>query len=220
MAKQPTAAWKNRIVGYGEESPDQLLANPLNFRTHPKNQQDTLAGVLSEVGVVQNVIVNKRTGFVVDGHLRISLAMREHQPTVPVTYVDLSEAEEALILATLDPIAAMATADRDKLDELLRDVSTGDAAVMQMLSDLAADNGIVPEFDAMEHWQGMPALEQEDQTPVKQILINFATETDVDRFARAVEQNVTMSTKSIWYPYVPNRKLVDIAYVADELDES
>lgn len=142
MAKQPTAAWRNRIVGYGEESPDQLLAHPLNFRTHPKNQQDTLAGVLSEVGVVQNVIVNKRTGFVVDGHLRISLAMREHQPTVPVTYVDLDPSEEALILATLDPISAMATADRDKLDELLRDVSTGDAAVMQMLSDLAEQNDL------------------------------------------------------------------------------
>lgn len=140
---KPSPAWKNRIVGYGEESPDQLLANPQNFRTHPKNQQDTLAGVLSEVGVVQNVIVNKRTGFVVDGHLRISLAMREQQPTVPVTYVDLSPAEESLILATLDPISAMATADRDKLDELLRDVSTGDAAVMQMLSDLAEEHGVV-----------------------------------------------------------------------------
>jgi len=175
MAK-PLPAWKNRIVGYGEESPDQLLANPANFRTHPRNQQDTLSGILSEVGVVQNVIVNKRTGYVVDGHLRISLAMREHQPTVPVTYVDLSEAEESLILATLDPISAMATADRDKLDELLRDVSTSDAAVMQMLSDLAEQEGVtefasdspeqvVTKDDAFDIWWpsdnewGIPSLD-------------------------------------------------------------
>jgi DNA modification methylase len=80
---------------------------------------------------------------VVDGHLRIALAMRQNQPTIPVTYVDLSAEEEALILATLDPISAMAGADRDKLDELLRDVSTSDAAVMAMLSDLAESAGVV-----------------------------------------------------------------------------
>jgi DNA modification methylase len=138
-----TTTWANRITRYGEEAPDQLLAHPLNFRTHPKHQQDALSGVLTDVGVVQNIIVNERTGHVVDGHLRISLAMRQNQPTVPVTYVDLSESEEALVLATLDPISALAGADRDKLDELLRDVSTGDAAVMQMLSDLAEDAGVI-----------------------------------------------------------------------------
>jgi len=141
MATQPT--WTNRIIRYGEEAPDQLLAHPLNFRVHPKAQQDTLAGVLNEVGVVQNIIVNERTGRLVDGHLRVTLAMRQNQPTVPVTYVDLSPEEEALILATLDPISAMANADADKLRELLDDVSTGDAAVMAMLSEMAEREGIV-----------------------------------------------------------------------------
>lgn len=137
-------AWKNRIVDYGEEAPDQLLANPKNFRLHPKHQQDALAGVLREVGVVQNVIVNQRTGFLLDGHLRVSLALRDGHAAVPVTYVDLSESEEALVLATLDPISAMAGTDAAKLDDLLRDVSTGDAHVQQMLDDLATAAGIVP----------------------------------------------------------------------------
>src|SRR5690606_4570024 len=56
--------WQNRIVGSGEEAPDQLLANPANWRIHPQAQQDALAGVLSEVGWVQQVIVNQRTGVV------------------------------------------------------------------------------------------------------------------------------------------------------------
>lgn len=134
--------WQNRITHYGEEAPDQLLANPRNFRTHPASQTDALAGVLSEVGVVQNVIVNARTGFVVDGHARIALALRTGQPTIPITYVDLSEDEEAVILATLDPLAAMAGTDAAKLDDLLREVSTGDAAVQAMLGELAEAAGI------------------------------------------------------------------------------
>src|ERR1700722_15600770 len=96
------AKWRNRIVGHGEEDPTQLLANPRNWRLHPKAQQDALAGVLEQVGWVQDVIVNKRTGFVVDGHARVALALSAGE-RVPVVYVDLSEQEEALIIATLDP---------------------------------------------------------------------------------------------------------------------
>jgi hypothetical protein len=129
--------WRNRITGTGEEAPDQLLANPRNWRIHPQHQQDALAGVLDEVGWVQQVIVNQRTGHLVDGHLRVSLAERRGESSVPVVYVDLSETEEAEILATLDPLAGLAVADNEKLSELLEDVSTADAAVMEMLGELA-----------------------------------------------------------------------------------
>lgn len=37
----PTA-FRNRIVGEGVEAPDQLLANPRNWRAHPKHQVDAL----------------------------------------------------------------------------------------------------------------------------------------------------------------------------------
>jgi ParB-like chromosome segregation protein Spo0J len=136
--------WQNRIVGHGEEDPAQLLANPRNFRIHPKTQQDAVAGVLEEVGWVQSVIVNRTTGHLIDGHLRVSIALRDDEPTIPVVYVDLSEAEEALILATLDPLAALAGTDREKLAELLAEVTTDSAALQQVLSDMAINSGSEP----------------------------------------------------------------------------
>ena len=155
------ADWRNRIAGSGEEPPDQLLANPRNFRRHPKHQQDALRGVLAEVGWVQDVIVNRTTGHLVDGHLRVELAMREGATTVPVKYVDLSETEEALVLATLDPLAALAVADAESLDALLREVSTGDAAVQAMLADLAEREGVVDLRAAEE-----PPYSSRTDTPV------------------------------------------------------
>ena len=139
--------WQNRIAGYGEEVPDQLLANPNNFRTHPGNQQDALLGVLEDVGVVQDVIVNRSTGFIVDGHLRLMLAMRTNQPTIPVKYVDLTPAEESLILASFDPISALAGIDAAKLTELLHEVSTTNTDVLTLLDGLATQAGIVPDFE-------------------------------------------------------------------------
>ena len=157
-AKSP---WRNRIVGYSEEVPDQLLANPSNWRIHPAAQQNALSGVLKEVGLVQNVVANRTTGHLVDGHLRVMLAMRENQPVVPVTWVELSEEEEHLILASLDPLAAMATADAGALDALLSSVQSGEAGVQAMLADLAAHSGLydagdTPHLDDLADEYGDP----------------------------------------------------------------
>ena len=55
-SQAPATPWRNRIVGSGEEAPDQLVANPANWRTHPPEQQRALAGALGEVGWVAQVI--------------------------------------------------------------------------------------------------------------------------------------------------------------------
>lgn len=135
--------WRDRIVGHGKEAPEKLLPNEKNWRLHPERQRRALAGVLSDVGWVQEVIVNRRTGRLVDGHLRVALAVERQEPEIPVLYVDLDEREEALILATLDPLAALADADPAKLEALLRQVSLEDPAVNEMLADLARNAGVV-----------------------------------------------------------------------------
>ena len=136
--KNPTDRWKSRIVGEGEEHPEQLLANPMNWRIHGKYQQETLQSVLDSVGWVQRVIVNKTTGHVVDGHLRVELAISNNEPVVPVLYVELSEAEEKLVLATLDPIAEMAGTDSEKLEALVKDMR-GDATLDRELTGELGD---------------------------------------------------------------------------------
>ncbi len=169
-AKSP---WRNRIVGYSEEEPDQLLANPSNWRIHPAAQQNALSGVLKEVGLVQNVVANRTTGHLVDGHLRVMLAMRENQPVVPVTWVELSEEEEHLILASLDPLAAMATADAGALDALLSSVQSGEEAVTAMLAGLAARSSI-PDPDTWgAAFDGLP---DEDRAPFQQMTFTLHDE--------------------------------------------
>ena len=119
------------------ERVDQLLANPANWRLHPYNQQQALAGAIDDIGFIRSVTVNWTTGCVLDGHLRVTLAARSGVDSLPVEYVELSEAEEAEALLTLDPIGAMAAADKTKLDELMRQVQSDDARVQQMIADLA-----------------------------------------------------------------------------------
>jgi ParB family chromosome partitioning protein len=157
--------WRNRIVGHGDESPGALMANPFNFRVHGKLQKSALKGSLESLGVIQTVTVNKSNGRIIDGHLRVATAIEQKQATIPVTYVELSEAEEAQALLSLDPIAAMAQTDSDNMDALLKMVETDNAEVMQYLEDLARENGITEGMDGFD-FGGLPS---EDRAPFRQV---------------------------------------------------
>lgn len=132
----PTNGWSNRIVGYeADVDPEQLLANPLNWREHPGMQRDALRGSLESVGWVDTVMVNNTTGHVVDGHARIEEAISKGS-RVPVLYVELTEDEERLVLATFDPIGAMAERSDERLRELLATISTNDSGLSALLDTL------------------------------------------------------------------------------------
>ena len=159
-----SSQWKNRIIGEGVEHPEHLLANPKNWRIHPKSQQDALTGMLSEVGWVQRVIVNKRTGFVVDGHMRVEVAISAGETEVPVLYVDLSEEEEAKVLATFDPISGMAAMDEEKFRELLSEVEFASKEARAAVEHAGADAGV---FSANETQP--PELASGDRAPFRQM---------------------------------------------------
>ena len=132
-----TAPWRNRITGSGTLKVAEALANPLNFRNHPPVQRAALAASLDTVGWVQQVVVNTTTGNMIDGHLRLTLAEQRGESELPCLFVELSQDEERLVLASLDPIAAMASADRDKLQELLASLQCEDEAVRGLLESIA-----------------------------------------------------------------------------------
>jgi DNA modification methylase len=134
--------WQNRIVETADMAVKELKANPKNWRKHPTVQQNALAGILDEVGWVQQVIWNRQTGHLIDGHLRVELAAKRKEKTVPVNVVDLSPEEEAMILATFDPIAAMAEADRQMLQGLMQSIETEDEQIQALLESIAREEKI------------------------------------------------------------------------------
>src|SRR5688572_3577561 len=131
------AQWKNRIIGLSEKPANQFNFNPLNWRKHPDQQREILRTLLGDVGWVTGVIENVRTGNLIDGHARIEEALRD-DPTqlIPYIKVDLSQREEKLVLATLDPVSALAETSVDDLDTLLEQLVAETPDLADLLSDL------------------------------------------------------------------------------------
>lgn len=144
MSAPPATGWRNRIVRAGDAPLAEITANPKNWRQHGKLQRDALLSVISDVGVVQSVVIQASTGTLIDGHLRVALAEQHGETSVPAVWVDLDDAEADLILATLDPIGALAETNRDALADLLGDLGARDDALGAMLEHLSMAAGIVP----------------------------------------------------------------------------
>ena len=136
---------KDRIKELRRVKSSELIPNPKNWRTHPKQQKEALQGLLAEIGFAGAVLARETPEglMLIDGHLRTETAVDSE---LPVLVLDVNEEEADKILATFDPVAAMAHSNANALDKLLRSVQTSSQAVADMLTDLAEKNSVI-EFD-------------------------------------------------------------------------
>jgi hypothetical protein len=114
---------RNRVKSLRMVPASDLRPNPKNWRTHPKAQQDALRGVLAEVGLADACLARELPDgslMLIDGHLR---AETLGDGDVPVLILDVNEAEADKLLATLDPLAAMADQDSEALAALFKDLA-------------------------------------------------------------------------------------------------
>ena len=141
---------RDRIKEFRRIRAGDLCPNPANWRKHPQAQQDALRGILAEVGYVDALMVRPLPDGslqIVDGHLR---AETTPDTEVPCLIVDLDDAEAAKVLATFDPLSAMAETNAEKLDALLRDVDANCEDLQKMLAELADDAGLYKTPEVVE----------------------------------------------------------------------
>ena len=132
---------RDRIVELRRVRAKDLVPHPKNWRVHSKAQAAALRGLLAEVGYADALLGRELPDGrvqIIDGHLRA-----ETTPNVmaPVLILDVTEAEAEKILLTLDPLAAMADADSERIRALLETVRTDSAAVGALIERVAGQDG-------------------------------------------------------------------------------
>ncbi len=128
-------------------TPDSVAENPRNWRRHPDLQKEALGASLDECGWAGALLYNEASCRLIDGHARREQALRKGIPAVPVLVGSWTPAQEAKILATFDPIGALAETDAAQLDALLKDVETGNQALATLLARLAEEAKLVTPGD-------------------------------------------------------------------------
>lgn len=170
---------RDRIKELRRVPANELLDNPKNWRKHPKEQQAALDAMLSEIGFAGAALAFETPEglMLIDGHDRKRSTRNE---TIPVLVTDLTPEEADIVLATFDPIGAMAEADKSQLESLMQDIATDEQDVADLLTRIAEENGVVPD-------DGEVVLKQLDTKPppvMTWVLIGIPTV----RFGEVAEQ--------------------------------
>ena len=61
------------------------------------------------------------------------------------------------------------------------------------------------DVDYDKEWEGMPEFSQENQHPVRQIVVSFESDEHVAAFGKLIGANITEKTKSVYYPVQPRK---------------
>ena len=134
------AEFRNRIVELRRVKASDLRRNPKNWRQHPEGQRSALLEMLGTVGFVGAAIGRDTPDGVelIDGHLRADIA---EDSSIPVLIVDLNDEEAAKVLATFDPLSALAIPDIDAFKGLLVGIDLDEhAELRRMVTDLISRN--------------------------------------------------------------------------------
>lgn len=132
------AKLKNRVRELRTVKASDLRRNAKNWRVHSPEQTEVLKEMIDAVGFATAVIAREKDGQleIIDGHLRADTAGNEE---IPVLIIDVSDEEAATLLATLDPIAAMAGANGELLAELLAETVELGPETEKMLARLSKE---------------------------------------------------------------------------------
>jgi len=159
--------FRDRIKELRRVKAAELQSNPRNWRVHPPRQRKALETMLSEIGFAGALLARERhdgTLELIDGHLRAATTPNQE---VPVLILDVDETEANKILATLDPLAAMAETDVDEFRRLLQTIDSEEEGLRDVLCQLEQHvSGDLP-----EHF--LPARDESDQLIEKyQVLVD------------------------------------------------
>ncbi len=110
-------AIRDRIKSLRRVRAGDLVPHPHNWRRHDERQTAAMRAALSEIGYAGALLVRetKKGLTLIDGHLRAGL---DPDQKVPVLVLDVTAKEAEKILATLDPIGALAEPDLEALSAL------------------------------------------------------------------------------------------------------
>lgn len=195
--------WKNRIIRQETVPISDIVPNAKNWRKHPQKQQKHVKGSLDNIGWFRSVLVNLRTSdewevphrnkkTVIDGHLRLDLALRNGEDKIPVEYVDLTPDEEKIALASIDPLTAMAETDEKMFEDLMISIDTEVPEIQDLLSDISISFEDI-ELEVPDHTATSATPPQADRSLTgpaysPQFSAPHVTDADIQSTGRKLEQ--------------------------------
>jgi hypothetical protein len=196
---------------------EELRPDPKNVRDHGDRSIAVVRESLRTFGQQKPIVVGG-DGETIAGAGTLQAAMEEGWSHVAAVRSRLEGDERRGYAIADNRTGEISTWDVDALAAELVDL--GELAVGFSAEEVAAiiyqrsdgGDGSPPPTDPGPEWTGMPDYNHSDKTSVQRIVVHFATREDADAFGKAIGQNITEKTRSIWFPRAEIEHCMDKVY--------
>jgi hypothetical protein len=206
---------------------EELRQDPININKHSERGSALTRKSIEKFGARLAGIVDRR-GVIIDGNDRqiaygeldlSEVEIVKADPTKPVYLqfddLDLTEdgnpARELQVALHRSAVESWTVDAEALLAHMQTGVEVDDWFHQNELDQLLAS--LQPPIDPATEWQGMPEYRQENKDAFQSIHIHFKTQEDRDAFAVLIEQKITDSTRSIWFPQIEIERYADKRWV-------
>lgn len=160
---------------------DVLKHLPDNANTMEPGQMSDLGDEMEEYGVLENIVVNKRTMHIVGGNHRVYVLQQRGETQAPVRFVDLDEKNELKLSLALNKFKGKFDPDklRDVLLKLDGDYTFTGFSEKELL-DLKLDDITdikAPTMEQLNEWVRFSFGEVEGDVP-REVYENFLSEME------------------------------------------
>lgn len=206
----------NEIV-VEEHDLSELKPHPNNPRYIDERALSGLAASLERFGVVEPIVWNRRTGFVVGGHQRLKVLESKGVTTTRVVVVDLDEQEELALNVTLNN-PNIAGAFNEDVAEILMALDDELGEEFKRLGlDLLADQHVGEQVDdPLGEWTGMPEFKQKDERAFRSIHVHFPDADAITKFEKLIGKQLPEKARHIWFPEMAVTPEHDMRYAAED----
>lgn len=152
--------WKTKVMLLSKMNPA-----PYNPKIHTDEFLDRLEVAMTEYGVVQYLVWNKRTGNLVDGHGKHKILVRNGIKKEETIIVDLSPEKEKALNVTLTALRGDWDVPKltDLLDEIQVAIDSPDMDLCIDMEDLGLSEGLLEEL--LGYGEDEPETEEDDWMP-------------------------------------------------------
>ena len=189
----------------------ELIPDHANANKGTERGRYALEASLRQYGAGRSILLDKN-GRIIAGNKTVEVAadvglddvlivQTDGKQIVAVQRTDLDiDSVEGRGLAYADNRVGQLSLDWDA-EQVLADLNAG-MDLSGLFFDFEIDKILGREGEPLDpnaEWQGMPEFHN-DPKAERTIYIHFATNDDVDNFAKLLDQNISDNTKSLWYP--------------------
>ncbi len=176
---------------------------PKNVKFHSKEQLEDISKLIDMVGFKDPIVIYSNN-MIWAGHGRLEVAKMKNMKEIPYVLLDDLTEDEKKVFMLMDNKVNESPWIAENVKLVFDNVDPIHFEKFNLNFENYFEKNIVL---SEREWQDMPEFFQQKQNGFHRLMLGFETENDMLEFGKLINQNISTTTRYLWYPAKPKDNL-------------